>query len=225
MTDRRFSCVLFDLDGTLVDTAPDLTGALNHVLAQHDLAPFSVQKVRNTVGFGARITIERSFSHYGKTLSDDALDLAHAQFLAHYSENICKNSTLFPGVGTVLDDLKNNGILMSVCTNKTENLSLDLLEQIGVSHYFSSICGSDTVPNKKPHPDHIFSAINRAGGITEESIMIGDSLADIEAARAAGIPVIVMRYGYTATPSDELGADLVLDEFSQIPKALREWPL
>ena len=96
MTDHRFSCVLFDLDGTLVDTAPDLTGALNHVLATYDLDPFTVEKVRNTVGFGARITIERSLSHYGKVLSDEEMDLAHAQFLAHYSDNICKSSTLFP---------------------------------------------------------------------------------------------------------------------------------
>nr|WP_321463734.1 phosphoglycolate phosphatase [uncultured Cohaesibacter sp.] len=224
MTSRRFSCVLFDLDGTLVDTAPDLTGALNHVLAQYQLAPFSVEKVRNTVGFGARITIERSMSHYNKTLSEEALDIAHAQFLAHYSENICKNSQLFPGVKDVLEMFKANDIRMSVCTNKTEHLSIDLLDQIGIADYFASICGSDTVPNKKPHPDHVFSAINRAGGKCEEAILIGDSQADVQSARAAGIPVIVMSYGYTAVPSAELGADLVLDSFLDIPKTLETWP-
>ena len=225
MTDHRFSCVLFDLDGTLVDTAPDLTGALNHVLATYDLDPFTVEKVRNTVGFGARITIERSLSHYGKVLSDEEMDLAHAQFLAHYSDNICKSSTLFPGVKEVLEAFKKDDIRMAVCTNKTEHLSIDLLGQIGVASYFSSICGSDTVPNKKPHPDHVYSAINRAGGISEEAILIGDSLADVQSARAANIPVIVMSYGYTAIPSEDLGADLVLDSFSDIPKALKSWPL
>ena len=225
MTAGPFSCILFDLDGTLVDTAPDLTGALNHVLAQHDLAPFSVEKVRNTVGFGARITLERSFAHYEHPITDDDLDLAHALFLAHYSDNICKDSQLFPGVIDVLKDLKANGISMGVCTNKTEHLSVDLLDQIGVACYFDTICGSDTVPNKKPHPDHIYTAISRAGGVCERTIMIGDSQADVEAARAANIPVIVMSYGYTATPSSELGADLVLDSFADIPSALANWPV
>nr|WP_321457508.1 HAD family hydrolase [uncultured Cohaesibacter sp.] len=225
MTIGPFSCVLFDLDGTLVDTAPDLTGALNHVLALNNLEPFSVEKVRNTVGFGARITIERSFAHYGQSIEGDALDIAHAQFLAHYSENICKDSRLFPGVDDVLNRFRAASVQMAVCTNKTEHLSIDLLDQIGVRPLFDTICGSDTVPNKKPHPDHIYSAVNRAGGTCETAIMIGDSQADVLSARAAGLPVIVMSYGYTSIPSEDLGADLVLDDFSDIPDVLANWEL
>ncbi|WP_316859659.1 phosphoglycolate phosphatase [uncultured Cohaesibacter sp.] len=220
MTDHSFTCILFDLDGTLVDTAPDLTEALNHVLERNGLASVTVQQVKNLVGLGARISIQRSFASYGVEIADEALDEAHGQFLAHYSANIYKYSVLFPGVETVLKHFKDQGFKLGVCTNKTQHLSEELLEKIGIASYFETICGPNTVPNHKPHPDHIFAAIERTGGIAEKSVMIGDSQADVDSAKAAGIPVIAMTYGYTATPAHELGANLVLDDFSDIPEAL-----
>ena len=223
MTTGPFSCILFDLDGTLVDTVPDLAGAFNHVLEQNNLAPFSVEKVRNTVGFGAYKTIERCFAHYGLTIADDALEQAHDQFMHYYSDNICVNSSLYPGVKAALEALKQANMRLCVCTNKTQQLSIDLLDHLGILHFFDAICGSDTVTNKKPHADHVLAAIHRAQGDPKEAILIGDSQADVDAAKAAAIPAIAMSYGYTATPSAELGADLVLDHFGEIPNRLALW--
>ncbi|WP_373235881.1 phosphoglycolate phosphatase [Cohaesibacter celericrescens] len=223
MSTGPFSCILFDLDGTLVDTAPDLTGALNHVLALNKLAPVSVDHVRDIVGLGARVTIERGFFHYGRTLTDDALDEALEQFLAHYSANICDTSVLYSGVEESVKGFRDAGLKLGVCTNKTEHLSVSLLEQLGLAHCFDTICGSDTVPNRKPHPDHIHAALARAGGDAAASIMIGDSQADVDSAKAAGLPVIAMSYGYTAVPAHALGADVVLDAFSDIPNVLANW--
>ena len=223
MSSNSFSCILFDLDGTLVDTAPDLTGALNHVLSLNDLEPVSVSKMRAFVGHGARVTIERGFAHYGITIEGEALNKAHSQFLDHYSDHICETSQLYPGVETVIKDFHEKQITMGVCTNKGEELSVSLLEQLGVAHYFKTICGSDTVPNRKPHPDHIHAALKRAGGVAEAAIMIGDSQADVDSAKAAGLPVIAMSYGYTGIPSHELGADVVLDHFGDIPVTLSKW--
>lgn len=223
MTIGPFSCVLFDLDGTLVDTVPDLTGAFNYVLEQNDLAPFSIERVRNTVGFGAYKTIERCFAHYGVEIGGEELERAHDQFMTYYSHNLCEKSTLYAGVCDVLVNLKASDVRMCVCTNKTQQLSVDILDQLGVLKYFDNICGSDTVKNKKPHPDHIFSAIRRVNMSSDGAILVGDSQADVNAAKAAHIPVIAMSYGYTATPSCELGADLVLDSFADIPKFLIGW--
>ncbi|SNY93041.1 phosphoglycolate phosphatase [Cohaesibacter sp. ES.047] len=223
MTSYPFSSIIFDLDGTLVDTAPDLTGALNHVLGLNNLDPVSVQQVRDIVGYGARITIERGFSHYGIRLDTSALDEAQDQFLAHYAANICKTSTLYPGVQDVIKEFGHAGIRMGVCTNKTEVLAVDLLTQLGVAPSFATICGSDTVPNKKPHPDHVLTALDRMSGEPSTSILVGDSQADVQSGQAAGLPVIAMTYGYTAIPTEALGADVVLDSFADIPKTLEAW--
>ena len=223
MTSIPFSFVLFDLDGTLVDTAPDLTGALNHVLSLNGYDPVSVDQMREFVGHGARVTIERGFAHYGVNIKGDALNRAHQQFLDFYSENIAETSVLYSGVKEVLEQFKAQGIGMGVCTNKSEDLSIKLLTQLGVADDFQTICGSDTVPNRKPHPDHIITAINRAGGNRFKAIMIGDSQADVDSAKAAGLPVIAMSYGYTAVPSDQLGANVVLDSFAELPAVLANW--
>ncbi len=220
MSSPAFSCILFDLDGTLVDTAPDLGGALNHVLALNDLAPVTVDSVRDFVGLGARVTIERGFAHYDITLSEADLDIAHQQFLDYYKDNICVDSRPYEGVEEVLKSFKDQGITLGVCTNKPEGLSVQLLDQLGLSHYFATICGSNTVPNRKPHPDHILVALDRAKANATGSVMIGDSYADVDAAKAAGLPVVAMSYGYTSTPSDQLGASVVLDHFGDLPEAI-----
>jgi len=221
MADFPFSSILFDLDGTLVDSAPDLGRALNHVLTKNGLAPVSLEEVRIFVGQGARVLLQRGFAHYGRTPSEAELDEAMAEFLAYYHDNICIDSVAYEGVETVLQDLSGLGVILGVCTNKTEPLSVQLIEQLGLSKYFATICGSDTVRNRKPHPDHILEALDRAGGKAASSIMIGDSRADVDSARAAGLPVIAMSYGYTPVPARELGADLVLDHFADLPDAIR----
>lgn len=221
MPDFPFSSVLFDLDGTLVDSAPDLGRALNHVLTHNGMDPVRLEDVRVFVGQGARVLLQRGFAHYDRTPSDDELDKAMEQFLAYYHDNICIDSVTYDGVEDVLKELSSTGVTMAVCTNKTEPLSIQLIEHLGLSQYFATICGSDTVPNRKPHPDHILETLKRAQASSISSVMIGDSRADIESARAAGLPVVAMGYGYTPVPASELGADLVLDDFRELPHALR----
>lgn len=220
MSTLPFQTILFDLDGTLVDTAPDLAGALNHVLREADLAPVSVGAVRDIVGLGARVTIERGFAHHGITLEDAALDAAHKSFLDFYESHICVDSVPYEGVVEVLEALRADGAVLGVCTNKPEGLSILLLEQLGLAHHFATICGSDTVPHRKPHADHILTALARADGSPQSAVMVGDSRADIDAAKAANIPVIGMTYGYTPIPVGQLGADIVLDRFTNVPSAL-----
>jgi phosphoglycolate phosphatase len=211
---------VFDLDGTLADTAGDLVGTLNVILAQEGLSPVPVEAARDMIGIGARALIERGFEAAGKELAPTHLDELFRQFMAHYSQNICIRTQLYPGVDAALDRLEEAGFILAVCTNKMEAHSVKLLDELGVGHRFAANCGRDTFPYFKPDPRHLTLTIERAGGHPSRAIMIGDSRTDIVTAKNARIPVIAVPFGYTEVPVQELGPDLVIEHFDELFEAV-----
>jgi phosphoglycolate phosphatase len=214
--------VAFDLDGTLVDTAPDLIGSLNVVLGEKGLAPVEIADARAVIGRGARVMIERGFDLRGASLSAADLDRLHARFLAHYEEHLADRSRPFPGAEAALDTLAAEGSILVVCTNKPERYSLKLLSVLGLSERFALIAGSDTFAVRKPDPGHLLAAIAGAGGDAGTAVMVGDSAIDVATARAAKVPVVVLSHGYADLPAAQLGADRVVDGFTRLPAAVAE---
>lgn len=212
--------VVFDLDGTLAETAGDLMAALNAVLAQDDLPPLDVSQARLLLGAGGRALIERGYAAAGRSLEKDRLETLFAAFLAHYNAHICEHSFLFPGVVAALDSLEAQGWRFAVCTNKMEASSVALLEALGLTKRFVANCGQDTFAVHKPDPGALLGTIARAGGDPARSIMVGDSITDIATAKAAGIPVIAVDFGYTDTPVTALGPDRVISHFDALGEAV-----
>ena len=204
---------VFDLDGTLADTAGDLVGTLNVILEREGLSPLPVRKARDMIGAGARALIERGFEAAGKELTPGHLDELFRQFMVHYGENICIRTRLYPGVATALDRLESAGFILAVCTNKFEEHSVKLLRELGIGHHFVANCGRDTFAYFKPDPRHLLLTIERAGGNPAQAVMVGDSRTDIVTARSAGIPVVAVPFGYTDVPVQDLNPDLVIDHF------------
>lgn len=212
---------VFDLDGTLADTAGDLVGTLNVILKQEGLAPLPVSKARDMIGAGARALIQRGFEAAGKELTPAYLDELFRQFMIHYGENICVETRLYPGAAEALDRLEKAGFILAVCTNKVEEHSVKLLHELGIGHRFAANCGRDTFPYFKPDPRHLTLTIERAGGSPARAVMIGDSRTDIVTARNAGIPAIAVPFGYTDVPVRELGPDLVVGHFDELFPAVK----
>jgi phosphoglycolate phosphatase len=212
--------VVFDLDGTLVDTAPDLVAALNVILAREGLPPVDYDEARNMVGGGARLMLERGLTAAGRTLSADAIDGLTGDFIDHYAEHIADASQPFPGVEAALDTLAKRGYRLAICTNKLEWLSVRLLDALGLSKRFAAICGADTFGVSKPDPEILHRTIARANGAGTGAVMIGDSLTDIATARAAQIPVIAVDFGYSDTPIATLAPDRIVSRFADLPEAV-----
>jgi len=211
---------VFDLDGTLADTAGDLVTTLNVILRSEGLSPLPVERARDMIGAGARALIERGFEAAGKELAPAHLDELFRQFMVHYGENICVDTQLYPGVLDALDRLEDAGFILAVCTNKVEEHSVKLLDELGVGHRFAANCGRNTFPYFKPDPRHLTLTIERAGGNSARAVMVGDSKTDIVTAQNAGIPVIAVPFGYTEVPVQELGPDLVIDHFDELFAAI-----
>jgi len=212
--------VVFDLDGTLVDTAPDLVAALNVVLAGEGLPPVAYEAARTMVGGGARVMVERGLKANGRVLPAAEVDRLVRDFITHYADHIAVGSQPFHGVEAALDRLAESGCRLAVCTNKLEWLSLRLLDALKLTNRFCAICGADTFGVSKPNPTILHGTIDRAGGDPARSIMIGDSMTDIATARAAGIPVIAVDFGYTEVPVTELDPDRVVSAFADLPGAI-----
>lgn len=208
--------VVFDLDGTLVDTAPDLVETLNVVFAREGLPPVPYAQARTLVGGGARAMIERGLQQEGRPLVPAEIDRLFVQFIDYYSEHIADASRLFPGVVAALDRLEAQGFTLAVCTNKLEALSLLLLDSLGLAKRFAAICGQDTFGVPKPDPDIFRRTVLRAGGDPTRAIMIGDSATDIRTAQAAGVPVIAVDFGYTDVPVAQLRPDRVISHFDEL---------
>jgi phosphoglycolate phosphatase len=220
MTDLRSlqdATLVFDLDGTLVHTAPDIQRALNLVLARHGLGLAELEEVRVGVGLGARILIERSFAARGQALDDARLEGLTEAYTEAYASDIASMSRPFEGVEDVLDLAARAGARLCVCTNKRTGLSIQLLEALGLASRFAAIVGSDGVANRKPHADHFLATVGAAGGDPARALMIGDSAADVASARAASAPVVVYAHGYTDTAPELLGADAVFTQYSDLP--------
>ncbi|CAH1658160.1 Phosphoglycolate phosphatase [Hyphomicrobiales bacterium] len=214
----------FDLDGTLADTAPDLIGTLNVILAREDLPPLPLEQARDLIGAGARALLERGLAASGRTASPQELERLFSDFVAHYSDHIADMSRLFPGVEASLKRFSDAGWVLAVCTNKFESQSIKLLELLGVADRFAAICGRDTFDVFKPDPRHLTATIARAGGDPATAVMVGDSLTDIRTARAAGIPVIAVPFGYTEVPVDQLGPDRIIHHFDELWDAVASLP-
>ncbi|MCP5433607.1 MAG: phosphoglycolate phosphatase [Alphaproteobacteria bacterium] len=212
--------VVFDLDGTLVDTAPDLTEALNSVLEAHARARLTPVAVRAMVGHGARALIEHGFAKTGPAARADEIPGLVALFLEHYGAHLTQMSRPFPGAVPLLEALARGGTRVGICTNKPEALSVQLLDELGLRHYFPVVLGADSLPVRKPHPGHLLGTIERLGGRPESTVMIGDSATDVETARAAHVPVIAVAFGYSTVPVEALGADGVVSHFDEIFPAL-----
>jgi len=211
--------IVFDLDGTLVDTAPDLANALNHVLARRGHDTVTLETIRHAVGHGARVMIEEALRRAGVT---DDIDRMLAEFLVHYEANIAAESRPFPGAVAALDILAAAGARLAVCTNKRAYLSQKLLAELGLQSYFQALAGRDTFAVSKPDPGHLTQVIAAAGGDPERAVMIGDSVTDLLAAKGAGVPSILVRFGYAARSLDGIAPDATIDHFDElVPTAAR----
>ena len=208
--------LILDLDGTLAETAGDLIGALNFVLAREGVEDVPVAAARSLLGAGGRALIQRGFARAGRDLSPEKLDALFVDFLAFYNAHIADHSFLFPGVEAELDRFAAEGWRLGVCTNKMEASSHLLLEKLGVARKFQFICGQDTFGVAKPDPRPLLETIRKMGSQPEYAVMVGDSVTDIKTARAAGTPVIAVDFGYTDVPVTELGPDVVISHFDAL---------
>jgi len=205
--------IVFDLDGTLVDTAPDLTNALNDVLTRRGHEPVSIESIRDSVGHGAKVMIEQALARAGAA---GDVDRMLAEFLVHYEANIARESRPYPGMLAALDRLADQGATLAICTNKRESLTHLLLQKLEITNYFSAVAGRDTFAVAKPHPGHLTGTIALARGDPRRTVMIGDSDIDLRAARAASIPMIFVSFGYGAVPADDVLPDAVIDDFGEL---------
>src|SRR6195952_914636 len=212
--------IVFDLDGTLVDTAPDLINALNFVLNREGLPAVPLKSARNMIGAGARKLIERGLEVDGREAGLDELTRLTNDFIDHYAAHIADESRPFEGLEAALDDLSGRGYRFAVCTNKLEWLSKLLLDRLGLSSRFSAICGADTFGVSKPDPAILQQTILRAGGDLASAVMVGDAGPDVGVARRAGIPIIGVDFGYTEIPIAELKPDRLISHFSELPAAV-----
>jgi phosphoglycolate phosphatase len=212
--------LVFDLDGTLVHTAPDLLDSLNHCLALEGIASANPADFQSYVGQGSRVMIERAFEARRLPLDALRLDRLQAAFLDHYVGNMPGRSALYPGAERVLDHFSGDGFLLAVCTNKFESMAVSLLERLGAAGRFASICGGDTFPWRKPDPRHLSDTIKRAGGDPSRAVMFGDSRADIDAAKSAGIPVVAVDFGYSDRPVRELEPSRVISHYDEVTPEL-----
>lgn len=219
MTSAR--TVVFDLDGTLVDTAPDLINALNFVLDREGLPPVPLLSARNMIGGGARKLIERGLELEGRSIGVEDTTRLTGDFIDYYAAHIADASRPFEGLEGALDDLAAIGYRFAVCTNKLEWLSKLLLDRLGLSSRFSAICGADTFGISKPDPAILRETIARAGGQLSSAIMVGDAGPDIGVARRAGVPVIGVEFGYTDVPIADLKPDRLIGHMRDLPAAVK----
>jgi len=212
--------LVFDLDGTLIDTAPDLIDTLNVLFAREGLPQVPYETARNLIGGGAKVMIARGIEADGRTVTAAKLEQMFADFIAHYAEHIADRSRPFPGLADTLDELAGAGFRFAVCTNKLERLSLRLLDALALTHRFAAICGQDTFGMQKPDPEVLRRTIAAAGGSPQRAIMIGDSQTDIRTARAAAVPVIAVDFGYSERPIADFGPDRIISHLAQLPAAV-----
>ncbi|WP_068874093.1 MULTISPECIES: phosphoglycolate phosphatase [unclassified Phenylobacterium] len=215
----RGAVVAFDLDGTLVDTAPDLIGTLNVLLGDEGLPALPLDEARPFIGRGARWLIERGFEAAGQHLHPTRVQPLFDRFIAHYLDHIADESRPFPGCEAALDTLKAAGAKLCVCTNKRTDLSVALLETLGLASRFEAVIGADVVPAIKPDPRHLQAAVEAVGGDMARAIMVGDAFTDAGAARAAKAGLILVSFGYTEVPAADLDPDILIHSFDELPDA------
>ena len=211
--DFPFDVVAFDLDGTLADTAPDLTAALNHALGVLGRPPVPPEDVRHMVGHGARALLQKGLAATGE-MTEALVDEGFPLFIAYYLDHIADGSTIFPGLNAALDRLAALGVKLAVCTNKQENLARRCIDELGWANRFDALVGGDTLPVRKPDPAPLFEAIARCGG--GRAAYVGDSITDTDTGRNANIPTIAVTFGFSDRPHDQLGATALIDHFDEL---------
>jgi phosphoglycolate phosphatase len=212
--------LLFDLDGTLADTNPDLHATMNHILSQHGLAPLPQDRVRHLIGGGAAMILQRGFAEHGISLSDADMAAATAEFVLWYDQNIDRGTRIFDNLMPLLARARAHNIKMGVVTNKREGLAAKLLFRLNLQGYFNVLIGGDTLATAKPAPEMVQTAMTRLGGSVHDTVLLGDSEADTGAARAAGVKCVCVSFGYRRIPLEELGADAIIDDYAELPATL-----
>lgn len=215
--------LVFDLDGTLIDTAPDILGTLDDILTREGIPLLPHEEALAFIGIGSRAMLERALTKNGDATGGQRLDTLFEDFLAHYATRLALKSRPFPGAIEALTMLKAQGFRLAICTNKMEKHSLALIDQLGLSPLFSAICGRDTFEFCKPDGRHISATIVRAGGDATRAIMIGDTITDVNAARNAGVPSIGVTFGYSETPIDQLKPDAIIQHFDALADAISQF--
>ena len=218
----RFDTVIYDLDGTLIDSAKDMQVAVSRVLADHGLPAVTEDDVRIFMGQGSKVTMNRAFTKYGTALDEAALSAVTAEFVRYYEADPVSHTTAFAGVPEVVARFDRLGLKQGVCTNKFERPSRMILEHLKLMPPISDVAGADTFPVRKPDPKHILMLVERMGGSPDRTVMVGDSIHDVEAAHRGGLPAVLVSWGYTAKPANELGAEAVIERFDALPRALAE---
>jgi phosphoglycolate phosphatase len=211
--------IAFDLDGTLVDTAPDLVGTLNWLLGEEGHPPLPLDEARPFIGRGARFLIERGFAAAGAALPADRLPQLFDRFIARYLAHIADESRPFEGVADTLGLLRQQGARLAVCTNKRTDLSRALLDAVSLSTLFDAIVGPDLAGAQKPDGRHLLAAVEAAGGDAARVVMVGDAVTDVGAARNAGSGLVLVSFGYTETPAADLDHDVLIDHYRELPPA------
>jgi phosphoglycolate phosphatase len=209
--------IVFDLDGTLVDTAPDLAEATNYVLGTLGLGRVNELEIRPFVGHGALAMIDGAIKSHGRTLSERELHDLFEVFIAYYSTHIAERSLPYPHVVKTLEGLRDAGATLAVCTNKIEMQAKAVLSSLKLDGYFSALTGRDSLGAYKPDPKHLTGTIARAGGRPEAAIMVGDSETDIRTAKAAKIPIVAVSFGYSIDPVASYGPDAIIDDYRNLP--------
>lgn len=212
--------VIFDLDGTLVDTGPDLTASLNHALGLLGRPPVDEETVKEMVGLGAAKLLERGLEHSGGG-TPEMVQAGMQPFLDYYAANVCVASKPYPGIEAAMDALAQAGVTLAVCTNKPAGLSRALIATLGWEGRFAANLGGDSLEVRKPHPQHVLATIEAAGGDVRSCAFVGDSIVDVTAAQAAGVPVVAVSFGFPDRPAHTLGADVVIDHYDELLPALR----
>lgn len=212
--------IAFDLDGTLVETAPDLIGALNTVLAEEGLPPVPYSDVRILVGQGARFLVAKGFERAGAALPEEAMPRLFQRFLDVYGARIARESRPFPGCLAALHALADRGAALAVCTNKPQQLTDALLDALDMTGLFAAVVGGDVLPTQKPDPATLLLAIEKAGGAPRRAILVGDASPDTGAAKAAGVPCVVVDFGYTLTPAAQLGGTALISAYAELVPAI-----
>ncbi len=213
--------VVFDLDGTIADTAPDLIDAANVALISEGFAAAPPEAIRKAVGLGAKAMVEAGLAAGGHEVDAGRVRQLAAVLVAHYEQNIAAKTCLFPGFAEAAGSLRLKGAKLALCTNKQQRLTLKLLEALGIAGLFDAVTCGDSFPFRKPDPRHVESAVRLAGGELSAAVMVGDSEPDIAAAKAAGIPAIAVSFGYASVPAGELGAGAVMNSFEELPSLIQ----
>ena len=222
MSDRDLEgwTIAFDLDGTLVDSAPDLIGTLNRMLVEEGLPPVPMESASSLIGSGARALLVHGFEAAGAPVERAKSDELFERFLVDYAAHIADGSQPFEGVVETLERLSQRGAILVVATNKRSDLSELLLGKLDLTRHFAAIVGPDRVSARKPSGAHLKEAVAIAGGDPERAIMVGDAAPDADAAKDAGMPCILTTFGFTPTPVEDLGGDVLIDAFEDVEEAI-----